>query len=209
MGAKMWARWLLCCGWFGVASVAFGQESPPVVESPESLEERRYGFAAAAVDLSLMGTGVALFIREEEGVSGPLAEHGSVGMGLFWVYLAWWGTDSYRRGSSQRGPSEVGLRAKSMGLGAVFGLGVGISAGTRLTLVCVAGGGFCPLAYMYGLVFGPTIGAVAGLGYGMVQDYRTLARRPIKSSKVALVRVQPVLGLAPEGRIQLGLSGAF
>ena len=207
----MWRRWLLCGGLLGLSSIAGAQDPPVVVEPAEPIEERRYGIAAAAVDLSVMGAGVALFIREEEGVSGPLSEHASVGIGLTLGTTLLGGALTHAVvGRPDVSRQSVGLRAKSMGIGAVFGLGIGISAGTRLTLVCgLAGGGFCPLAYMYGLVFGPTIGATVGLGYGMVQDYRTLARRPIKQSKATSIHLQPLLGMAPDGRVQLGLAGAF
>lgn len=108
------------------------------------------------------------------------------------------------------GRTSVLMRSKGLGIGAAVGLGTGVALGGATGLVCVAaGGGYCPLALVYGTVFGTVAGGAFGVGAAMIRDYRQLARRSEEPREARRVLVRPAVRVAKNGETQLGLTGSF
>jgi hypothetical protein len=185
---------------------------PVFADSHEAAEPPTVSYAvpAALVDLSLIGAGMSLIVRQEQGGNGPLRDQAGLGLGIMVAAPVLGGTFSHGfYGNPDARLKSLGLRAKHLGLGAIYGLGSGLVLGLGTTGVCaVVGGGYCALALGYGVFLGPPIGAIIGVGRGMALDYKTLAIRE-KPEASAGLHLQPTLSLGPEGSVQLGLAGGF
>ena len=183
-------------------------EADPQTGSDSTTQTVRYIAPAVAMDLGLFYGGIGLLVMEEMGVDGLPPATGEVGLVLAPASLFLGGvvTHSIYRNPEARLQS-VGLRLKYSGLGGALGAGAGVGMGLVMTGVCgLAGGGYCPLALVYGLVGGTGIGLAGGLVWGMVLDYKTLARKEIPLASAA---VRPTLRVSPQGDVQLGVVGRF
>ena len=199
--------------WLSVSSPALADSEVEAADAVEITEQATVSYAvpAALVDMSILGFGTTLIVRESQGGYGTLRDDADLGLSLIAAGSLLGGAVSHTLFANYDVRwRSIGIRAKHLGLGTLYGLGTGLGLGLCTTGVCaLSGGGYCEMALAYGLILGPVAGAVGGLGRGMYLDYKTLARREQAVSDPARLQVQPVIGVGPVGRLQLGLSGRF
>lgn len=193
-----------------VAGAPLSAGATPVDEPPNTVMES-YALQAGLIDAAVLTGGMVATLAWPDTHPSP-SKHGvNYGAVLMGVGAMTGGMLTHGLyGNDDARWRSVGLRAQSTGVGALYGLGGGAVVGSGLGLVCVgAGGGYCPLAIVYGLVLGPVIGATAGFGVGLHKDYSRLARRPTLVDGDEASPLKPTMNVTPEGDLQFGISGAF
>ena len=182
-----------------------------VLVEPAPAVAKSYAVQAVAVDAVLLSAGVMTSLAWPNPYPRPPSHVPNFGPVLTGVAALTGGALTHTLyGNRDLRWQSVGLRAKHMGLGALWGFGSGAVLGAGTMGVCgLSGAGYCPLALSYGLILGPVVGATIGLGRGAFKDYATLAKRPVRGNKIARATWHPVFGVSVHGSAHCGLAGSF
>ncbi|GEM_PF-3123939 len=197
-------RWIFA----GLVASLGNARAEPV--RPDTPSQRSYAGTAALIDVAVFsGSAVTTLAWPRSYPEGPVGgfNPGPVMMGLG---LLGGGALTHTLYGNPVAAKSVMMRSTGLGAGAAIGLGSGVALGGATGLVCAAaGGGYCPLALVYGTVFGTVIGGAVGVGSAMIRDYRQLAQRPEEIKGAGRFVVRPTISVAASGSANLGLVGAF
>ena len=177
---------------------------------PDGSASRSYAGTAVLVDFVLFsGSAVTTVAWPSSYPEGPVGGF-NPGPMMMSAGLLGGGALTHKLYGNPVGRKSVLMRSRGLGIGTAVGLGTGVAIGGATGLVCaVAGGGYCPLALVYGTVFGTVTGGAVGVGSAMIRDYRQLASRSEQSRAAARFLIHPAVSFAGNGEAQLGLVGAF